>query len=208
MVNRLINGFTDFKNEFFEDDSVFFSRLVSRGQTPETMVISCSDSRVDPAILFNTRPGELFMVRNVANLVPPYAPDNGHHGVSAAIEFGVKDLLVKHIIILGHAHCGGISALCKHCLDTPLEDRDFVNSWIQIARPAIESLSDITTIEDAQHPAERASIVNSLQNLASFPWVNQAISDNRLAIHGWWFDMDEGSLWAYDPKAGEFQKLD
>lgn len=208
MVNRLINGFTDFKNEFFEDDSVFFSRLVSRGQTPETMVISCSDSRVDPAILFNTRPGELFMVRNVANLVPPYAPDNGHHGVSAAIEFGVKDLLVKHIIILGHAHCGGISALCKHCLDTPLEDRDFVNSWIQIARPAIESLSDITTIEDAQHPAERASIVNSLQNLASFPWVNQAISENRLAIHGWWFDMDEGSLWAYDPKAGEFQKLD
>ena len=208
MVNRLINGFTDFKNEFFEDDSVFFSRLVSRGQTPETMVISCSDSRVDPAILFNTRPGELFMVRNVANLVPPYAPDNGHHGVSAAIEFGVKDLLVKHIIILGHAHCGGISALCKHCLDTPLEDRDFVNSWIQIARPAIESLSDITTIEDAQHPAERASIVNSLQNLASFPWVNQAISENRLAIHGWWFDMDEGTLWAYDPKAGEFQKLD
>ena len=208
MVNRLINGFTDFKNEFFEDDSVFFSRLVSRGQTPETMVISCSDSRVDPAILFNIRPGELFMVRNVANLVPPYAPDNGHHGVSAAIEFGVKDLLVKHIIILGHAHCGGISALCKHCLDTPLEDRDFVNSWIQIARPAIESLSDITTIEDAQHPAERASIVNSLQNLASFPWVNQAISENRLAIHGWWFDMDEGSLWAYDPKAGEFQKLD
>ena len=208
MVNRLINGFTDFKNEFFEDDSVFFSRLVSRGQTPETMVISCSHSRVDPAIIFNTRPGELFMVRNVANLVPPYAPDNGHHGVSAAIEFGVKDLLVKHIIILGHAHCGGISALCKHCLDTPLEDRDFVNSWIQIARPAIESLSDITTIEDAQHPAERASIVNSLQNLASFPWVNQAISENRQAIHGWWFDMDEGSLWAYDPKAGEFQKLD
>jgi len=206
MVNRLISGFADFRNEFFEDDSVFFSRLVSRGQTPETMVISCSDSRVDPAILFNTRPGELFMVRNVANLVPPYAPDDGHHGVSAAIEFGVKDLKVKHIIILGHAHCGGISALCKHCLEEPLSDRDFVNSWIQIARPAMDKIGNITTIEEAQHPAEQASIAHSLRNLESFPWVRQAIIDNRLAMHGWWFDMDAGTLWTYDSNADTFHK--
>ena len=115
MVKPLINGFKNFRNNYFDKERQFFNRLIKRGQHPKIMVISCSDSRVDPAIVFNARAGELFVVRNVANLVPPYEPDDGYHGVSAAIEYAVRDLKVKDIVILGHAFCGGITALCSAC---------------------------------------------------------------------------------------------
>ena len=132
MITPLIDGFQQFRDDFFGEDKSFFSRLVQRGQKPKIMVISCADSRVDPAILFGTRPGELFMVRNVANLIPPYAPDAGLHGVSAAIEFGVRDLMVEHLVVLGHAFCGGIQALCthhRHLAETgnPQRNRGFVS---------------------------------------------------------------------------------
>ena len=114
MLEFLKEGFKDFKKNYYENDKSYINKLVKSGQKPKFMVIACSDSRVDPAILFQTKPGEVFAVRNVANLVPPYSPDKGHHGVSAAIEFGVLDLKIKHIIILGHAHCGGITTLCNN----------------------------------------------------------------------------------------------
>ena len=114
MVTPLIDGFQNFRDRFFGTESREFSDLVSHGQKPKTMVIGCADSRVDPAILFNAQPGDLFIVRNVANLVPPYAPDDGKHGVSAALEYGVRDLKVENIVVLGHGLCGGVQALCNH----------------------------------------------------------------------------------------------
>lgn len=214
MVAPLIDGFQQFRNDFFGEDKSFFERLVKRGQKPKTMVISCADSRADPAILFGTRPGELFMVRNVANLIPPYAPDEGHHGVSAAIEYGVRDLQVQHLVVLGHAFCGGIQALCAHHrsahenggnADAPT--REFIQSWIDIASPALQTI-DLENWQDSfQHDAERAAIRNSIGNLHSFPWIIDAIKAGKLALHGWWFDMENGALWGLDPESDTFIRL-
>ena len=143
MVKKLIEGFQIFTNSFFDKDSDFYQNLRKRGQKPEIMIISCSDSRVDPANLFGTKPGELFVVRNVANLVPPYQPDDNYHGVSAAIEFGVRDLGVKDIVILGHAFCGGIDALCSYGLGEKINDREFITPWIKIAMPVIAKFQKI-----------------------------------------------------------------
>jgi len=214
MITPLIDGFQQFRDDFFGEDKSFFSRLVQRGQKPKIMVISCADSRVDPAILFGTRPGELFMVRNVANLIPPYAPDAGLHGVSAAIEFGVRDLMVEHLVVLGHAFCGGIQALCTHHRhlaekgEVPeTSNREFIHSWINIASPAMATI-DLENWQDSfQHDAEQAAIRNSMQNLNSFPWIVKAIEAGKLQLHGWWFDMENGALWGLDKEQDKFVRL-
>lgn len=214
MVTPLMDGFQQFRNDFFGEDNSFFKGLVTHGQKPKTMVISCADSRADPAILFDSRPGDLFMVRNVANLVPPYAPDEGQHGVSAAIEYGVRDLKVQHLVVLGHAFCGGIQALCAHHrsahenggnADAPT--REFIQSWIDIASPAIQTLDLDNWQDSSQHDAERASIRNSVANLRSFPWIVEAIEAGKLEIHGWWFDMEHGALWGLDQESDKFVQL-
>jgi len=214
MVKPLINGFQSFRNNYLDKDKKFFNRLIERGQKPKIMVISCSDSRVDPAILFNTRAGELFVVRNVANLVPPYEPDDGHHGVSAAIEFAVLDLKVKDIVILGHAFCGGITALCNECKneiegmqESNENKKEFINSWISISKKAILDLDLSDWPGPSQHIAEKASITNSLNNLMSFPWISKLVSNNDLMLHGWWFDMENASLWSVNQKNYEFERL-
>jgi len=214
MVKPLINGFQSFRNNYLDKDKKFFNRLIERGQKPKIMVISCSDSRVDPAILFNTRAGELFVVRNVANLVPPYEPDDGHHGVSAAIEFAVLDLKVKDIVILGHAFCGGITALCNECKneiegmqESNENKKEFINSWISISKKAILDLDLSDWPGPSQHIAEKASITNSLNNLMSFPWISKLVSNNNLMLHGWWFDMENASLWSVNQKNYEFERL-
>ena len=214
MVAPLIDGFQQFRNDFFGENNSFFKGLVTHGQKPKTMVISCADSRADPAILFDTRPGDLFMVRNVANLVPPYAPDDGQHGVSAAIEYGVRDLKVQHLVILGHAFCGGIQALCAHhrsahenAGNAEAPTREFLSSWVDIASPAIQTL-DLDNWQDSfQHDAERAAIRNSVANLHSFPWIIEAIEAGKLKIHGWWFDMAQGALWGLDKESDKFVQL-
>lgn len=214
MVTPLIDGFQQFRNDFFGEDNSFFKGLVTHGQKPKTMVISCADSRADPAILFDTRPGDLFMVRNVANLVPPYAPDEGQHGVSAAIEYGVRDLKVQHLVVLGHAFCGGIQALCAHHrsahengVNADAPTREFIQSWIDIASPAIQTLDLDNWQDSSQHDAERASIRNSVANLRSFPWIVEAIEAGKLEIHGWWFDMEHGALWGLDQESDKFVQL-
>ena len=198
MVNNLITGFFEFKKNFFGDNNSFYQKLAKRGQKPKTIIISCSDSRVDPAILFGTRPGDLFVVRNVANLVPPYQPDDNYHGISAAIEFGVRDLGVREIIILGHAFCGGIKSLCAHAQGEDTNDREFITPWIKIAMPIMEKFAVNSSKEYDVHLVEKAAIVNSMDNLRSFPWVSSLENSNKLKIHGWWFDMEHGALWAYD----------
>ena len=207
MVSALIDGFANFRNDFFSENTVFFSRLVKRGQKPKTMVISCSDSRVDPAILFSTRPGELFVIRNVANLVPPYQPDDQYHGISAAIEFGVRDLNVEDIVILGHAYCGGVNALCAHARGEVAKNREFITPWIKIALPAIENLRASDPQFEDNANVEQHSIVNSLENLRTFPWLAEREATGKLSLHGWWFDMDNGALWCYEPLKKCFSKM-
>lgn len=214
MVKPLINGFQNFRDNYFSKEKSFFENLIKKGQKPKVMIISCSDSRVDPAILFNAKPGELFVVRNVANLVPPYEPDEGYHGVSAAIEYATKDLLVEHIVVLGHAFCGGISALCEICKNEKdgldhgnSNKREFLESWIKISKQSILELDFKNWPGSTQHLAERKSIINSINNLMTFPWVSELVSNKKLELHGWWFNLENSSLWNFNHKNKCFEEL-
>jgi carbonic anhydrase len=207
MVKKLIDGFQSFKQNFFGKDSEFYQKLRKRGQRPEIMIISCSDSRVDPANLFGTKPGELFVIRNVANLVPPYQPDDNYHGSSAAIEFGVRDLGIKDIVVLGHAFCGGIDALCSHALGENIKNREFITPWIKIAMPVMKTINKNEKREVIVHQVERESIKNSMNNLRTFPWVSALEKADQLRIHGWWFDMEHGALWTCGNGNQEFSEI-
>ncbi len=207
MVQKLIAGFSEFKKNFFGADSRFYEMLTTRGQQPKTIVISCSDSRVDPAILFGTRPGDLFVVRNVANLVPPYQPDDNYHGVSAAIEFGVRDLGIREIVVLGHAFCGGIKALCCHAAGEDKNSREFMTPWIKIASPIMKKFNLSYGMEYDIHEVEKASVLNSIENLRTFPWVKNLEELDELKLYGWWFDMEHGALWSYDDHSKTFHPI-
>jgi carbonic anhydrase len=192
-IDRLLAGFRVFRATYYGQRPERFQDLAKGGQHPRALVIACSDSRVDPALLLNAEPGELFVVRNVANLVPPHQPDARHHGTSAAIEFAVRDLEVGHVVVIGHSGCGGIQALCRSRDGRPL-DRQYLNQWMAIAAPAC-------TRHDEAAAVERASVVRSLANLRTFPWVAERVAAGRLRLEGWWFDMDKGELWAWDGEA-------
>ena len=181
-IDKLLAGFAAFRAAAF--DTEHFRALAREGQKPRLLVIACSDSRVDPAILFGAQPGELFVVRNVANLVPPYQPDGHYHGTSAAIEFAVRDLGVAGIVVLGHSSCGGIAALAT---DGGAE-REFIGPWISLAAHACD--------HHGSAAREQASIRRSVENLRSFPWIAEREAAGALALHGWWFDLAEGRLWA------------
>jgi len=204
-LERLIAGFKIFKLEHYEHRPEMFASLVTDGQRPEVLVIACSDSRVDPAILLRARPGELFVVRNVANLVPPHNPDKQHHGTSSALEFGVRDLGVKHIVVLGHSRCGGIQAL-RNYQDEPTRqgDRQFIASWVAIAAPA---LARCDCAGGDMSALEQAAIGVSLANLRGFPWIAERMAAGTLKLHGWWFDLEGGALWAHDQATGGFNQL-
>jgi carbonic anhydrase len=213
MVDYLKNGFENFKNNYYEKDRSSIINLVKNGQKPKAIMIACSDSRVDPAILFQVKPGDLFVIRNVANLVPQYNPDGGLHGVSAAIEYGVRDLKVKDIIILGHAHCGGIAALCNNFnnkADISKKEatkREFIIDWLNISANIKNNIYKNDSLEPLQYKAEKESIKNSLKNLITFPWVLKSIKENKLNIHGWWFDLEKGELFSYDKNKNTFFNL-
>ena len=213
MVNSLLNGFQNFKKKYFSNESDFFAKLVKNGQAPKTMIISCSDSRVDPAILFNTKPGDLFVVRNVANLVPPFEEDDMYHGVSSALEYAVKTLKVQDIIILGHSHCGGISALCSFCKKEAEKqnskvknETEFIENWVKISKDALIDLDFSKWPGETQQMAEQLSIKNSLNNLKSFPWISKLLDEKKLEIHGWWFDMENAKLWHFIEENNSFEE--
>ena len=200
-LKRLIEGFRSFQKDDYIGRRDFYQSLVAQGQKPEVFLVACADSRVDPAILFRSDPGQVFTVRNVANLVPPYMPSASFHGTSAAMEYAVRDLEVKHIVILGHAHCGGIKAVINEATtDTPME-RDFIGSWVSIAEDIIakpECCEDHVC-------AEQEGVRVSLKNLETFPWIRSRVEAGTLTIHGWWFDLDHGELWEHVD--GEFQLI-
>jgi carbonic anhydrase len=206
-IERLMAGFRQFREKFYHGDDSTYSRLSSSGQGPKTLIIGCSDSRVDPAILSSSGPGELFVVRNVANLVPPFEDGGGLHGVSAAIEFAVVNLQVENIIVLGHRQCGGIRALLF-----PEESKTggFVQGWVTVAEPAKRRALELTGAGD-QHAlwrcCELESIRTSLENLRTFPFVRDAVGTRKLELIGIYFDIERGELLQLDAQSGDFTQI-
>ena len=190
-MDPLIEGHLRFRANTWPAERDRYVALAQRGQNPETMVIACSDSRVDPQTIFGAGPGELFVVRNVAGLVPTYAPDAGYHGTSAALEFGVRVLKVARIAVLGHALCGGIRAMVE---GAPGVARDFVEPWMRIAEPALDAVPRQLSIDDMLHSCELEVVRLSLANLATFPWIADAVSAGTLTLQGFRFDIRSGVL--------------
>ncbi len=190
-MNRLLDGYRRFRQDTWPQQRARFEELAAQGQRPRTMVIACSDSRVDPQMIFSAGPGELFVVRNVASLVPPYMPDAAFHGTSAAVEFGVRVLGVEDLIVMGHALCGGIRALRE---GVPPAAGDFVASWIGIAEGARGAGLACDTPEDAQEACEHEAVRISIANLLTFPWVAEAVAAGTLRLHGGHFGVATGRL--------------
>jgi carbonic anhydrase len=189
-VEDLIQGYRRFRAGTWRTERNRFEALSRLGQRPRALVIACSDSRTDPQMVFNARPGELFVIRNVANIVPPYGPDDHPHGVSSAIEFAVRSLHVRDIVVLGHAMCGGIQALLE---GTPDEVSDFVGQWVRIAEPARQRA--MTAPEDQrQSICEHDAIHLSIANLLTFPWIKDAVDAGHITLHGCFFDIRSGIL--------------
>lgn len=204
---QLIEGFLRFRERTLAKDDALFHDLVQYGQTPSTMVVACCDSRVDPALILDCAPGDLFVIRNVANLVPPAENQGQFHGTSAALEFGVCNLGIQHIIVLGHAHCGGIHALLEG--DVTKED-SFITGWMKIAAEAREHIEHelSTTNSEIRHRAcEQKSILVSLHNLMTFPWIRERVEQGKLALHGWYFDIEHGELLGYNAATSQFEML-
>lgn len=190
-MDKLIEGYRRFRTETWPRERARFEELAARGQHPRAMVIACSDSRVDPQMIFSAGPGELFVMRNVANLVPPYMPDAMFHGTSAAVEFAVRVLKVDRIVVMGHALCGGIRALLH---GAPPEAADFVAGWIGIAQRARTVALRCDVPEQRQEIAEHEAVRISLENLMTFPWVAEAVAEGRLTLHGAHFGVATGRL--------------
>lgn len=207
-IAKFIAGFERFQAKYFREERGLFSRL-RQGQQPSALVIACCDSRVDPVMLTGADPGDLFVVRNVANLVPPYGHEAEAPGIRAAIEFAVKSLGVGHIIVLGHSGCGGIQALMNGEGDTQ-SHYEFIGAWVGIAKRARERvLRELPQKPPAlqARACEQAAILVSLDNLLSFPWIRESVGSNTLALHGWYFDIDGGELLAYSAETATFGSL-
>ncbi len=189
-MEDLINGYRRFRENGWPERQKRSEELAERGQKPKTMVLACVDSRVDPAAIFDAGPGELLVVRNVANLVPPYEPDNAYHGTSAALEFGVRVLEVEHLVVLGHGLCGGVQALLN---GAPDKAKDFVAPWMDIALEAKERSMNAPP-EERQRCCEREVIKVSLKNLMGFPWIAERVADGTLTLHGAWYAVRTGIL--------------
>ena len=208
-ILRLMAGFRKFRDKYFANEHPLYQRLTaSSGQSPKTLIIGCSDSRVDPAIITSASPGELFIVRNVANLVPPYEKGGGFHGVSAAIEFAVVNLHVENIIVLGHRQCGGIRALMQN---QQIKPSSFVEQWVNIAQEAKQKVLQKfphETEDNLCRHCELESIATSLKNLRTFPFVQSAIEDRGLAIMGIYFDLESGQLLECDEELDSFKNIE
>jgi carbonic anhydrase len=198
-MDRLLSGYRRFRRNRWPERRRQFETLADTGQRPRALVISCADSRVDPGMIFDAGPGELFVVRNVANLVPPFAPDGAWHGTSAALEYAVRILEVPDILVMGHAMCGGVRALLD---GAPADASDFIAPWIQLAAPARDRALARTDILDPQLCCEQETIRLSLDNLMTFPWIASRLAAGTLRLHGAHFDIRAGELSVLDEPGG------
>ncbi|MEM7466976.1 MAG: carbonic anhydrase [Pseudomonadota bacterium] len=208
-ISALIAGFSQFQREYTLDGDGKFKALLDFGQTPEIMMIACCDSRVDPAIITNSESGDILVVRNIANLVPPYSKRGDYREIHAAIEYGVCYLRVKHIIVMGHSRCGGIRSLMTRMLDE-FDPSHPLDEWTSIAEPIAREVLDRDDLEDLNDKVcacSRETLDLCLKNLATYPWVEDAIRQERLTLHAWYFNLSTGALERYDPLSREFSLL-
>ncbi|MDH4442443.1 MAG: carbonic anhydrase [Rhizobium sp.] len=207
--SSLLSGYRNFMSGRYVDQRERYRVLAEQGQKPHTLVVACCDSRAAPEMVFDADPGELFVVRNVANMVPPYEPDGQYHSTSAALEFAVQALRVKDIIVMGHGRCGGISAALDPSAE-PLSPGDFIGKWMNLVAAAAEQIqgNSVMTAVERQTALERISIRNSISNLRTFPCVKILEERGKLRIHGAWFDISNGELWLMDPQTRDFVRLD
>ena len=203
--HSLLDGYRRFKANRYAREHALYRSLAEHGQTPEVMMIACCDSRSAPETIFDTAPGGIFVVRNVANLVPPRDTDGAYHGTSSALEYAVQALQVRHIVVLGHGECGGIRAALQPSA-TPLSPDDFVGRWTRLLRPAVEEVAVDGQLSNTerQTAVERAAVRRSVANLRTFPFIADLEDGRRLDLHGAWFDITEGELWTLNEATGEF----
>ncbi len=206
-ITKIIQGINRFQELHYGKNPELAQQL-RNGQNPNALLIGCSDSRVDPALLTDCAPGDLFMIRNVANLVPPYEKNCGYHGVSSALEYAVLYLEVSNIIVMGHSGCGGINGLME--MGKGKRVGEFIDNWVNIAAPArdkvLRNMPDASPEEQA-HACEKEAILISLANLQTFSWIKQRIAEKRLTLHGWYFNIDTGQLKHYNQETGAFEVL-
>ena len=203
----LLQRYQGWKATGYAENAAWYRRLADEGQRPRAMVISCCDSRVHVTSIFGADQGEFFIHRNIANLVPPYQPDGDFHGTSAAVEYAVRVLKVAHLIVLGHSNCGGVKGCIDMCQGNApdLEDKtSFVGRWIGILRPKYDLVADVSDGGQQQNQLEKHAVVISLENLMTFPWINDLVESGDLSLHGLWTDIGEGGLENYLPETGAF----
>jgi carbonic anhydrase len=197
LFKKIIRGYRTFRKKYATIGNPIMQHLAHHGQKPEVMVVSCCDSRVDPALILQCDPGDLFITRNVANIVPPYETDKGHHGTSAALEFGICYLNIKHLIILGHSQCGGIDALLN---SENLKQNDFITRWVSLIK------TDTSNVQNANEFAKQA-LIHSYENCLTFPWIKERVTHKNLFIHLWFFDIKESQILAYSFTDKRYRKL-
>ena len=203
----LVEGYHRFTQTRLSSERERYRTLAREGQRPRVMTIACCDSRAAPETIFDMGPGEMFVMRNVANLVPPYEPDGGQHATSAAIEFAVNGLKVEHILVLGHGRCGGIAAALDPDMQ-PLSEGDFIGKWIGLLKSDAERVAktDFLTPAERQTQMERLAVRGSLERLRGFPLIAEAEGEGRLSLHGAWFDIESGELWVMNAGTGDFER--
>lgn len=210
LPSYLVQRYHGWKATTFAENHSWYRRLAAEGQRPRAMVVSCCDSRVHVTSIFGADSGEFFIHRNIANLVPPYEPDGDRHGTSAAIEYAVTSLNVSHLIVIGHSSCGGVAgchAMCSGKAPELEQSSSFVGRWMDILRPGYERVSGSGTEAEQIRALEMQSVLISLENLMTFPFVREAIERDELTLHGLWTDIAEGGLLQFDPEKGSFQQV-
>lgn len=203
--HSLLDGYRRFRSDRHAREHALYRSLAEQGQRPDVMVIACSDSRSAPDTVFDVGPGEIFVIRNVANLVPPCEPDGAYHGTASALEYAVQALQVRHIVVLGHGGCGGVRAALQPPAE-PLSPGDFVGRWTRLLRPAVEEVAARGPLGETerQTAVEHAAVRHSVANLRTFPFVADLERSRRLDLHGAWFGLAEGDLWTLNAATGEF----
>ena len=214
MINKLsplpeflIKRYKNWKSTSYLKDSVKFKKLASLGQNPNVMIISCCDSRIHVTSILGADEGEFFIHRNIANLIPPFSPDGEHHGTSAAIEYATKELKVSHLIILGHTGCGGIKSAHNYFTNKVNSNYVFINQWLSILLPAFNKTSKNISEKKQIESLEEKSIINSLENLYTFPNIKNAIQNNTISVHGLIHDIGSGGLKYLNPETKIFENI-
>lgn len=194
----MLGGYKVFREKYAIGDQSVMRLLYDKGQQPQIMVVACCDSRVDPALILQCDPGDLFVVRNVANIVPPFEKDDAHHGTSAALEFGIRFLKVKHLILLGHSQCGGIHTLLSNGKN--LQKNDFIENWVSLLKT--DNTKHLSDDEYAM-----LALRHSKKNCMEFPWIKERVLENQLMIHLWFFDIKMGTILRYCEEEKTYKAL-